>query len=240
MTIPILDSGAKLTPFLLPQPAKTGVLVVPGGGYSNVATGHEGKDIAAFLNARGYDAWMLEYTVAGKTHPAPIFPAPQNEAMEAIRQIRATNRVGKLGIWGFSAGGHLAATTLTNPATHLAPTKLDFGILAYPVISMEIGTTHGGSRHNLLGNLPDPALEKALSAQNRVSLDTPPTFLFHTANDGAVPVRNALLFADALAAHKIPFELHIYENGHHGVGLATGNPILSTWRARLEDWLARR
>ncbi len=240
MTPQILPSGAKITPFLLPTPAKIGVLVVPGGGYGHLAVGHEGADVAAYLNARGYDAWMLEYTVADAGNPGPIYPKPQNEALEALRFIRAQKRVGKLGIWGFSAGGHLAAVTATNPETHQAGAKLDFAILAYPVISMEVGATHGGSRANLIGKTPDPALEKALSAQNRVSLDTPPTFLFHTANDGAVPVQNALLFADALAAHKIPFELHIYENGAHGVGLAPSDPILSTWGARLEDWLKHR
>jgi acetyl esterase/lipase len=239
MELQILEGGAKLTPFLLPQPAKVGVLVLPGGGYSHLATDHEGRQIVAWLNERGYDAWMLEYTTTSTAKP-PLYPKPQNDALEAVRAIRATNRVGKLGIWGFSAGGHLAATTITNPETHEAKARLDFGILAYPVISMEPGTTHGGSRSNLIGDNPDMALQKSLSAQNRVSLDTPPIFLFHTANDGAVPVSNALLFAEALAAHRVPFELHVYENGTHGVGLAQGDPILKTWAARLEDWLGTR
>ncbi|WP_170065503.1 alpha/beta hydrolase [Abditibacterium utsteinense] len=235
----ILESGAKLTPFLLPAPAKIGILVVPGGGYSGLATGHEGRDIAAWLNARGYDAWMLEYTTTSLSK-APLYPKPQNDALQALRFIRAQNRVQKLGIWGFSAGGHLAATVVTNPETRDAKQKLDFAILAYPVISMEFGVTHGGSRANLLGNAPDPALEKALSAQNRVSLETPPVFLFHTADDNVVPVENALLFSHALASHRVPFEVHVYENGPHGVGLAPGDKILSTWSARLEDWLQKR
>ena len=230
-----LPSGAKITPFLLENPAKIGVLVLPGGGYGALATGHEGRDIGAFLGARGYDAWMLEYTVAGAENSPPIYPAPQNEALEALDWIRAQNRASKLGIWGFSAGGHLAAVTATD-----ANAALDFAVLAYPVISMEIGATHGGSRENLLGKTPDAKLASELSAQNRVSPATPPTFLFHTADDGAVPVENALLFAQALAAHQVPFELHIYENGAHGVGLAPDNPILGSWGARLEDWLAKR
>lgn len=229
----------KLTPFLLPQPAKVGVLILPGGGYRHLATGHEGRDIAAWLGARGYDAWMLEYSVSS-TAKAPLYPAPQNEALQALRSIRVQNRVVKLGIWGFSAGGHLAATTATHSATHEAAAKLDFAILAYPVISMQPGATHGGSRANLIGEKPDAALETALSAQNGVSAQTPPTFLFHTANDGAVPVQNALLFANALAAHGVPFELHVYEQGAHGVGLAPDDAILSTWSARLEDWLEHR
>lgn len=230
----ILEGGAKLTPYLLPQAAKVGVLVLPGGGYQHLAMGHEGRDIVAWLNQRGYDAWMLEYTIASKDKP-PLFPKPQQEALAAVRAIRAQGRVQKLGIWGFSAGGHLAATTVTNPEA-----DLDFGILAYPVISMELGTTHLGSRNNLIGNQPDPELARSLSAQNRVSLDTPPVFLFHTANDGAVPVANSLLFASELAEHRIPFELHVYENGRHGVGLASDNPILRTWPDRLEAWLNTR
>lgn len=240
MTPQILPSGAKITPFLLPNPAKIGILILPGGGYGHLAVGHEGADIGAWLNARGYEAWMLEYTIAAAKNPVAIYPRPQNEALEALRWIRAQNRVEKLGIWGFSAGGHLAATTATNPETRAANAKLDFAVLAYPVISMETDATHGGSRANLLGQSPDAALEKSLSAQNRVALDTPPTFLFHTASDGSVPVANALLFAGALASHRVPFELHIYENGRHGVGLASDDPILGTWSARLEDWLAKR
>ncbi|HEX9997736.1 MAG TPA: alpha/beta hydrolase [Abditibacterium sp.] len=235
-----LQSGAKLTPFLLENPAKTGVLVLPGGGYGMLATGHEGHDIAEYLNARGYDAWMLEYHVTGDGTPSPLYPKPQNDALEALKWIRAQNRVEKLGIWGFSAGGHLAATTVTNPATREADAKLDFAVLAYPVISMEIGATHGGSRESLLGKTPDSELTKLLSAQNRVAADSPPTFLFHTADDGAVPVENALVFAHALAAHKVPFELHIYENGSHGIGLAPGDPILQSWGGHLESWLAKR
>lgn len=235
----ILLNGAKLTPFLLPQPATTGVLVVPGGGYGGLATGHEGHDIAAWLNERGYDAWMLEYSTSS-TAKTPLFPAPQDEALAALRSIRASNRVQKLGIWGFSAGGHLAATTVTDPATRQAEAKLDFAVLAYPVISMEPGITHGGSRLSLIGENPGPELEKSLSAQNRVTADTPPTFLFHTTDDDVVPIQNALLFAGALAAHRVAFELHVYESGPHGVGLAPTDPILSSWAGHLETWLAKR
>jgi acetyl esterase/lipase len=235
----ILEGGAKLTPFLLPQAAKVGVLVLPGGGYQGLATGHEGQEIVAWLNARGYDAWMLEYTTSSTAKP-PLYPRPQNDALAALRAIRALGRVQKLGIWGFSAGGHLAATTITNPDTQRHDARLDFGILAYPVISMEPGMTHGGSRSNLIGNNPDAALQKSLSAQNRVSLETPPIFLFHTTDDAAVKAENALVFASSLTAHRIPFELHVYESGPHGVGLAAGDPILKTWPDRLEDWLQTR
>lgn len=233
-------------------PNKTGVLVVPGGGYGFVALDHEGTQVARWLNARGFDAWVLDYTVASQETPAPIYPKPQNEALEAVRQIRAQNRVSKLGIWGFSAGGHLSAITVTNPEA-----KLDFAVLAYPVISMEPGITHAGSRANLLGdktddpastiagafvrsNLiglhPDAELLRSQSAQNRVSLQTPPVFLFHTANDPLVPVQNSLIFAAELAAHRRPFEILILPDGPHGIGLALNNPKL-TWTAELERWL---
>ncbi len=233
------------------KPNKTGVLVAPGGGYGFVALDHEGNQVARWLNARGFDAWVLDYTVASPETPAPIYPKPQNEALEAIRQIRVQNRVSKLGMWGFSAGGHLTAITLTNPEA-----KLDFGVLAYPVISMEPGITHAGSRANLLGdsreitsavagafvrsnligNAPDPELLRSMSAQNRVSLSTPPVFLFHTANDPLVPVQNSLLFASEMAAHRRPFETLILPDGPHGIGLALNNASL-TWTGELERWL---
>ena len=126
-------------------PNRSGVLVVPGGGYGFLALDHEGEQIARWLNERGFDAWVLSYTIATEEMPAPIYPRPQHEALEAIGQIRALNRVEKLGIFGFSAGGHLSAITATNPEANL-----DFAILAYAVISMEAGATHGGSRRNLL------------------------------------------------------------------------------------------
>lgn len=212
-------------------PNKTGVLVVPGGGYGFVSIDHEGTEVARWLNGHGFDAWVLTYTVAGPQTPAPVYPAPQNEALDAIKQIRAQNRVGKLGIWGFSAGGHLSAVTVTTPEA-----KLDFGILAYPVIAMEPGVAHMGSRHNLIGDNPDPALQKSMSAQYRVSLETPPVFLVHTANDPVVPVQNSLLFAMEMANHKRPFELLILPDGPHGIGLALNDAKL-TWTGELERWL---
>ena len=234
------------------KPNKTGVLVVPGGGYGFVALDHEGNQVARWLNARGFDAWVLDYTVASPETPAPIFPAPQNEALESVRRIRAQNRVSKLGMWGFSAGGHLSAITITNPEA-----KLDFAVLAYPVISMEPGITHAGSRANLLGDKKEDAastiagafvrsnligihadaeLLRSLSAQNRVSLQTPPVFLFHTANDPLVPVQNSLVFALAMAEHRRPFEILVLPDGPHGIGLALNDAKLS-WTGELERWL---
>src|SRR5206468_2699704 len=178
----------------------TAVVVIPGGGYSGRATGHEGKDIADWLNQRGVAAFILKYrTVNESKIPAPLEPGPMLDAQRAIRSVRAKAKEfgidpKRIGVWGFSAGGHLASTA----ATHFDSGKPDaadpidrescrpdFAILAYPVISMKEGVTHGGSRRNLLGDKPDPAQVELYSNELRVTKDTPPTFLFHTAEDKA-------------------------------------------------------
>ncbi|KAH6659208.1 Alpha/Beta hydrolase protein [Truncatella angustata] len=212
------------------SPNGTGVLVVPGGGYGYVSLEKEGISPAAWLNERGFDAWTLEYTTTDTDAP-PIYPKPMNEALDAVRQIRREGRVAKLGIWGWSAGGHLAAITITN-----AEAQLDFAILAYPVISMEPETTHLGSLHNLLGHDAGAGLRKSMSAENRVSQHTPPVFIFHTGNDAAVPVMNALLFASALASHGCAFQILVLPDGPHGIGLALDDPKLS-WTGELDRWL---
>lgn len=220
------------------EPLGVGVLVVPGGGYGHLAVGHEGADIAAWLNECGYDAWVLRYRVAPHgSKDGVLHPGPLRDALTAVNLIHASKKVSKLGVWGFSAGGHLTATLITAPeATGL----LDFAILAYPVITLEEPFAHLGSRRNLLGESPAQAVVEEMSAHNRVSENTPPTFIFHTGEDPGVPVENAILFYSALRRSGVPAELHIYERGGHGVGLAVTDPVLSTWAARLEDWLALR
>ncbi|EPS36256.1 hypothetical protein H072_10302 [Dactylellina haptotyla CBS 200.50] len=213
------------------KPNKTGVLVLPGGGYEYISADKEGSEPVKWLNERGFDAWILTYTIIDDAHPAPIYPKPQEQAVDAVERIRRENRVTKLGIWGWSAGGHLAAVTSTEPGI-----ALDFSILAYPVISMEYPVTHPGSRCNLIGDDASPELAKEMSAQYRVTGSTPPTFIFHTANDGTVPVKNALLYAGALDEHQRPFKLFILPDGPHGVGLALDVPK-HTWTAELERWL---
>ncbi|KAI8963926.1 alpha/beta-hydrolase [Daldinia sp. FL1419] len=213
--------------------SRTGVLVLPGGGYEFISMEKEGTAPAQWLNDRKIHAWVLSYTTAGPSSPAPIYPAPQLEALEAVRRIRASGRIDKLGIWGFSAGGHLAAVTATEPDV-----ALDFAILAYPVISMAAGITHEGSRRNLIGDGCEAGCdtENAMSAEKRVNENTPPTFLFHTANDGTVPVQNTLGFSVAMAKYKRAFEILILPNGPHGLGLALGDERLS-WTSELERWL---
>ncbi|KAK1993952.1 endo-1,4-beta-xylanase B [Colletotrichum falcatum] len=222
--------NSQLTYFPAANSTGTGVLVCPGGGYAIVAIDKEGYAPAKWLNGLGIDAWVLDYTTASNATP-PIYPKPQDEALDALSYIRGQNRTTKLGIWGFSAGGHLAAVTLTDPDT-----RLDFGILAYPVITLEGNYTHVGSRNNLIGADASPALEHELSAQNRVSATTPPTFLFQTADDDTVPVQNSLLFANAMVAHSRPVQALILPDGPHGLGLALDDPKRN-WTPELERFL---
>lgn len=228
----------------------TAVIVCPGGGYRNLAVDHEGDQVARWLNSFGVTAFMLKYRL-GPTYHHPI---QLGDAQRAIQYVRANAEkfgvsVDRVGIMGFSAGGHLASTAATHfndgeadssdplDAMHTRP---DFAILGYPVISFTTEYTHKGSRTNLLGETPDPKLVELLSNENQVTAETPPTFLFHTNEDTGVPAENSVLFYLALRKAGVPAELHIYERGPHGVGLAPTDRILSTWPDRLADWLYSR
>lgn len=203
----------------------------PGGGYSHVSIAKEGYAPAEYLNKLGIDAWVLDYTTTSNA-TAPIYPKPQNEALAALDYIRNQKpAMKKLGIWGFSAGGHLAATTLTNPEA-----RIDFGILAYPVITFDGNYTHVGSRDNLIGAKSTTEEQRKLSAQNLVSITTPPTFLFHTSNDAAVSVQNTYLFANAMAAHERLAQVLVLPDGGHGLGLALDDPKRS-WTLELTRFL---
>ncbi|MCX6623612.1 MAG: alpha/beta hydrolase [Acidobacteria bacterium] len=237
----------------LPAKAKAvraGIVICPGGGYAGLAMDHEGFQIANWYNERGMAAFILKYSLWPRYH----HPAMLQDAQRAIRYAR-THAAGfgiaadKIGIMGFSAGGHLASTAGTHfdageggaaDPLNRASSRPDFLVLCYPVISFTTPYTHKGSRTHLLGENPDPKLVEFLSSEKQVSDQTPPTFLFHTSGDTGVPPENSVLFYLALRAHKVPAELHIYEQGPHGVGLAPGDPILRTWPARLEDWLKVR
>jgi acetyl esterase/lipase len=214
--------------------AASGVIVCPGGGYGGLAMDHEGSQIAEWLNAHGVAAFVLKYRLGPRYH----HPAPLEDAQRAIRYVRenaATLGIApdRIGIWGFSAGGHLAATT----GTHFdASTRPDFMILCYPVISFTTPYTHQGSLKNLLGEHPDPKLVENLSNELQVTAQTPPAFLFYT-NEDPVRPENAVLFYMAMRKAGVPAELHIYERGPHGVGLAQKDPVLSSWPPRLADWM---
>jgi len=235
--------------FLAPKEkaAGTAVVVCPGGGYGHLALDHEGKQIAGFLNSLGISAFVLRYRIAPKyRHPAPLA-----DAQRALRFVRAhAGEFGvagnRIGIWGFSAGGHLASTAGTHfdAGNPNAPDPIDrescrpdFMVLAYPVIQFNSEYTHRGSQDNLLGKEPDIQLVESLSNEKQVTPQTPPTFLFHTNEDRGVPAENSIAFYLALRKAGVPAELHIYERGNHGVGLAAKDPILATWAGRLADWL---
>ncbi|KXJ88163.1 endo-1,4-beta-xylanase B [Microdochium bolleyi] len=233
MTVSSPDSleQGQLTFHPATAPNGVGILLVPGGGYRFVDHAKEGVRTLAYLDSQGYDTWVLNYSTQTNA-PTPLFDRPHREALAAVSAVRSEARVSKLGIWGYSAGGHLAAMTLTEPGI-----ELDFGILGYPVITMDTtGTTHAGSRQNLIGADATPELEATMSPVQRVSPQTPPTFIFHTSNDPAVPVENALLFATALARNKVPFHLLVLPDGPHGINVPLEDPVRN-WTPELERWM---
>jgi acetyl esterase/lipase len=240
-----------LAPYLVLAGRGTGtaVIVCPGGAYGHLAMDHEGDQIAKWLNSLGVSAFVLKYRLGPKYH----HPVELWDAQRAIRIVRfkaAEYRLSpdRIGIMGFSAGGHLASTAGTHfdegdPANgdpiNRVSSRPDFLVLCYPVISFG-EFAHQGSRRNLLGENPDPKLVESLSNETQVTARTPPTFLFHTTNDATVPVENSVMFYAALRKAGVPAEMHIYERGPHGVGLAPTDEVLSTWPARLADWLRVR
>lgn len=239
-----------LTIYRARQPSGASVIVAPGGGYGALASNHEGRQVANLLNAAGVTAFVLKYRLGPKyRHPIQL-----GDAQRAIRLVRARAAEfgiagDRIGLMGFSAGGHLAATAgthfdagkadSTDPIDR-AGSRPDFLILAYPVVSFDPAITHAGSVRNLLGENPDPKLIDELSNDLRVTKDTPPTFLFHTNADTGVVAENSVRFYLALRRAKVPAELHIFENGPHGVGLALGDPALAAWSTLLTNWLRGR
>ena len=232
-------------------PDKTGsgtaVILFPGGGYQNLELDYEGTDEAHWLNDRGVAAFVLHYRLAPRYH----YPAPIQDGERAVNYVRAHAteygiKPDRIGIWGFSAGGHLASSVATHfdsgqpdaadPVDRVSD-RPDFAILAYGVLSLDADITNPGSRRNLLGPNPDPALVEQFTNAKQVTHDTPPCFLFHTAADQVVPVLNSVDFYLALMRQGVPAELHVFEEGPHGVGLAQKDPQLHKWPALLEGWM---
>ena len=229
------------------NPNGAGVLICPGGGYGALATDHEGHQLAVWFNKIGVTAAVLKYRLGPRYH----HPAPLDDAQRGLRYLRshadelklATDRIG---VMGFSAGGHLASTLSTHydagdvdaedPIDRVS-CRPDFTVLGYPVISLTAEFAHRGSAKNLLGEEPDPELLKLLSNETQVTDDTPPAFLFQTGEDTGVPAENAIAYVLALRKHGVPCELHLYQNGPHGVGMGIGDPVLASWMDRLHDWL---
>jgi len=228
----------------------TGVAIVicPGGGYGGLAINHEGHQIAAWLNSFGVSGVIVEYRMAkgGYRHPVPL-----QDAQHAVRTVRARAaefgiNPAKIGIIGFSAGGHLASSVIThfdagNPAAtdpiEKASCRPDFAVLCYPVIAFDEPYTHYGSQYNLLGKEADKALVKSLSSEKQVTPETPPTFIFQTNDDTVVPAENAVSFYLALRKAKVPAEIHIFKPGPHGLGLAKGKEGLQVWPSLLQSWM---
>jgi acetyl esterase/lipase len=226
---------------------KGAVIVCPGGGYGGRAH-HEGEPIALWLNTLGISAFVLRYRVAPYRYPSAL-----NDVQRAVRYVRHRADewgidAGKVGVLGFSAGGHLTATAGTcydlgrpdaaDPVERHS-SRPDLIVLCYPVITMQRPYTHEGSLFNLLGPDPDEELVRLMSCELQVTPDTPPTFLWHTSNDGAVPVENSLGFASALSRAGVPFDLHVYEKGGHGMGLAEGDEHVASWSSVCGLWLKR-
>lgn len=223
------------------------VVICPGGGYGGLAMDHEGTQIAAWLNTHGIAAFILRYRHAPEyKHPVPLM-----DARRAVRTVRSHAAAWgldaqRIGMIGFSAGGHLTATAGTqfepghldapDPIEHVS-SRPDFLIVCYPVITMSDTYTHTGSRKNLLGEKPDEVLVEALSAEKRVTAETPPAFVLHTTEDTVVPVQNSLLFYAALASQGVPAELHVFEKGRHGLGLAQDDPAMRVWPEQCIAWL---
>ena len=229
---------------------RTAVIVAPGGSYGHLAMNHEGRQVANWLNALGVTAFVLKYRLGPKYH----HPIELGDAQRAIRLVRSRAQdfgiaPDRVGMMGFSAGGHLASTAGTHfddgnsaasDAIDRVSSRPDFLILAYPVITLQGPYAHSGSRKNLLGDNPDPKLLEELSNQLLVTPQTPPTFLFTTSEDKTVPAENSVNFYLALHKAGVPAELHVFEKGPHGVGLDLSDPALDEWPTLLANWLRQR
>ena len=242
-----------LTAFL-PDPAKAGgaaFVVCPGGGYAALAD-HEGAGYAQWLADHGIAAVVLKYRLGSSGYRHPIMLEDVTRALRLTRSKAEEWKIDprRIGVMGSSAGGHLAATLLTHfdqgnatnpdPVEHFS-SRPDLGVLCYPVITMT-SSTHGGSRENLLGPNPSPELVDELSAEKQVKPDTAPCFIWTTYNDTVVNPLNSLLFATALQARHIPYEIHVYEKLDHGMGLGHGDAPggYHRWTADLLAWLGER
>jgi acetyl esterase/lipase len=231
------------------RPARTAVIVCPGGGYEYLSFTREGHQYAQWLSTNGVTAFVLKSRLSGYGHPAPL-----QDVLRAIRTVRSqAAQYGvapdRIGVMGSSAGGHLAASAATlfdHPAGRTGAAldaisgRPDFAMLMYPVITMELPTTHAGSRKALLGAAPPAALVQLMSVEKQVTANTPPTLLIHSQDDGAVPVDNSILFFQALTRARVPAEMLVFEQGGHGMGMRAGLGGASNWTRRAEEWLRDR
>jgi acetyl esterase/lipase len=263
-TIRLWKDGAPGTPptkpadepiLLMTAPAKdansTAVIILPGGGYGHLAMDHEGTQIAEWLNSMGITAFILKYRMRTTGH---LHPVPMMDGQRAIRTVRARAAEwnidpSRIGVIGFSAGGHLASTLGTHfdsgdaksadPIDRVS-SRPDFMVLCYPVITFTADATHRGSLTNLLGDSPEPKLVQSLSTEKQVTRDTPPTFIFQTTEDKGVTADNCVAFYLALLKAGVPAEMHIFQSGRHGVGLGKDIPGTNRWPELCQEWLKVR
>jgi len=236
--------------FLPPKEKTTGtaVLICPGGGYAALAFGHEGNAIASWLNDNGIAGIILKYRLPSDLIMKDKSIGPLQDAQEAMRIIRR-NAVAwnidpkKVGVIGFSAGGHLASTLSTHYADKVydvadtVSARPDFSLLIYPVITMDASFTHAGSRKNLIGENPSDEAIKSFSNELQVNEKTPPAFMVHSADDQTVPVKNSIVYYEQLVKYNIPSELHIFQKGGHGYGLGGSKDTQSAWPGLCISWL---
>jgi len=239
--------------YLAPVEISTGsaVIICPGGGYGILAVGHEGKQVAEWFNRLGISAFVLKYRLPNDLIMKDKTIGPLQDAQEAMRDVRRHAKEwkinpDKIGIMGFSAGGHLASSLSThyNDKVYDADVNVsarpDFSLLIYPVITMDTTYTHRGSRDNLLGKNPTNEMVQRFSNELQVNKKTPPAFLVHAFDDGAVPIENSINYALALKKFKVPCELHIYESGGHGFGLGRTKNTEKSWPDACIKWLKQR
>lgn len=233
------------------EEGETAVIICPGGGYGGLAFDKEGTEVAQWFAKRGVTAFVLKYRHGGGPHQHPV---PLSDVQRAVRIVRENAsefgyKTDRIGVMGFSAGGHLASSVGTHfdggdanakDAIDQQSCRPDFLMLIYPVISLDSDITHGGSRKNLLGDQPTAEMVELMSNDLQVTDDTPPTFLVHATDDGGVPVENSLRFYRALVDHKVPAELHVFDEGGHGFGMRRKDKPVVEWPNLLENWLQSR
>ena len=252
-----VDKHTIINPYLDVYPAPkeksngTAVIICPGGAYVGMAVKHEGSQVAKWMNGLGITAFVLKYRLPDDSIMENKSIGPMQDGQRAIRIVRSHAKEWginpkKIGIMGFSAGGHLASTLSTHfnekvyEPQDTTSARPDFSLLIYPVISMDLTITHLGSRENLLGKNPSPELVKHFSNELQVNDQTPPAFLVQSIDDDVVPVQNSIVYAMALHKFKIPCELHLYQSGGHGYGMGRTSNTESTWPEACQKWLDAR
>lgn len=255
--VPVVENGIvnsvskvttpTLTVFVPENPNGTAIVICPGGGYIHLAINKEGFKVAKWMNTLGITAFVLKNRLPSDEIMKDKTVGPLQDAQEAMRYVRRNAAkwgvdIEKIGVMGFSAGGHLASTLSTHyndevyKVTDGISARPDFSILIYPVISMDEKITHKGSRNNLLGTEPSAALVEKYSNEKQIDSLTPPTYIVHAVDDKAVPVENSINYFLALKNNKVPCEIHFYEKGSHGFGLGN-NGTSKNWTIQCEEWL---